>query len=129
MAFDHLSEPRLHLDGITPAADGAIQVSLAGELDSEEADRLRAGVADLLQRHAPAPIRLDASRLTFLDSAGIRALLTCRRMTEQAGSRMSIPRVHRNVFQVLQVTGLLTAFGVVEQADSLQEASLEHRTG
>jgi anti-anti-sigma factor len=112
------AEPRLHIDVIGYAPDGPTQVRLTGELDGEETERLRAGFADLVQRHAPAPIHIDATGLTFLDSAGIRALLTCRRMAERAGSRMSMPRVHPSVLQVLQITGLLTVFDIDGQTGS-----------
>ncbi|AEV83145.2 Anti-sigma F factor antagonist [Actinoplanes sp. SE50/110] len=115
VTFAYSSAPRLHIDGITPAADGSVHLCLIGELDQEETDRLHAGITDLAHRYASAPIHIDATRLTFLDSAGIRALLICRKRLEQAGSRMSMPRVHPHVFQVLQITGLLDVFGVTEQ--------------
>lgn len=112
------SETLLHIDVTGCAADGAIQMRLAGELDSQEAERLHAGFADLVQRYAPTPIHVDATDLTFLDSAGTRALLICHRMAERAGSHMSIPQVHPSVFQVLRITGLLTVFDVSGQASS-----------
>jgi stage II sporulation protein AA (anti-sigma F factor antagonist) len=120
------SAPRLHIDDVRFAADGSILISLAGELDGEETERLRAGVTDLVRQHAPAPIRIDATRLTFLDSSGIRALITCHRVAEQSGSRLSIPWAHPHVFQVLQITGLLSVFDVVEQTDSLPVLPSRH---
>ena len=118
VTFQHPSAPRLHIDGIRPAEDGSVRVCLAGELDDEETERLQAAITDVLSQYAPAPVRIDAGRLTFLDSSGIRGLLACRRIAEQAGSPLSIPRASPNVFQVLQIAGLLTVFDVVEQTDA-----------
>ncbi|MFC7531515.1 STAS domain-containing protein [Actinoplanes sp. GCM10030250] len=121
------STPHLHIDA-EPEPDGSIRVALTGELDGEEVDFLRSTMADVVRHNAPAPIHVDAGRLTFVDSAGIRALLTCRRTIDQAGSRMSIPRVSPNVFQVLEITGLLDVLGVVEQVDELRAEPRYHRT-
>ncbi|BBH70782.1 hypothetical protein ACTI_74670 [Actinoplanes sp. OR16] len=112
MTFPDLSSSRLHIGGAGPAADGSIHVTLAGELDREECELLEAHIADLVKQHAPAPILLDATRLTFLDSAGIRALVSCLDLSEQAGSPLSMPEVSPIVFQVLRVTELLSVFGV-----------------
>ena len=79
-----------------------------------------AAITDVLSQYAPAPVRIDAGRLTFLDSSGIRGLLACRRIAEQAGSPLSIPRASPNVFQVLQIAGLLT----VERDDRCADVGL-----
>ncbi|WP_433299222.1 STAS domain-containing protein [Actinoplanes sp. CA-030573] len=109
------SASQLRIDGVEQAADGSIRVSLVSELDRDESEYLLSGVADVVQRYAPATISIDATRLTFLDSAGIRALLTCRKLAERAGCRLSMPRVHLHVFQVLEISGLLGNLGVLEQ--------------
>ncbi|MEV4281277.1 STAS domain-containing protein [Actinoplanes xinjiangensis] len=126
MTFQHPSAPRLHIGDIRSAADGSIEVELAGELDTRETERLRAGITGVVREHGPAPIRIDASRLTFLDSAGIRGLLACRRIIGEAGSRLSISVAHPNVFQVLQITGLLSVFDVVEQSDVSRGQAARH---
>ncbi|GIF06922.1 STAS domain-containing protein [Actinoplanes siamensis] len=90
---------------------GPLRLTLAGELDGEEADNLHAGFAELLARHPGRPIRIDAGDLMFLDSSGIRALLICRVRARAAGVRLSITEISKIGFQVLQVSGLLGAFG------------------
>jgi stage II sporulation protein AA (anti-sigma F factor antagonist) len=129
VTFHHASAPRLHIGGTKPGPHGSIRVVLAGELDQEEADRLHAGIEEVVQRHAPASIDIDATQLTFLDSAGIRALLTCHRSAGQNGSRMSISQVHPHVFQVLEITGLLELFAVVEKAADRPGEAADQATG
>ncbi|MEV6303273.1 STAS domain-containing protein [Actinoplanes sp. NPDC051861] len=109
---------RLHLHVSGPDPDGSTTIVLSGELDGQEAEPLHDTVMTAALRCAPAPVRLDATRLTFLDSSGIRALLSCRSMAASAGSRLLMPRVHPHVFQVLDITGLLTIFGVTEPVGS-----------
>ncbi|BEL04688.1 hypothetical protein Q0Z83_028790 [Actinoplanes sichuanensis] len=92
--------------------DGRLRVSLIGELDHDEADRLRVAVSDAVDRFAPRHVTLDATELTFLDSAGIRALLECRDLVEKAGAGMSVSQVSPIVHQVLKVTELLDYLAV-----------------
>ncbi|MEV4343632.1 STAS domain-containing protein [Actinoplanes sp. NPDC049596] len=115
-SFDYQPARRLHIEDPKPAPDGSIHVGLSGELDGEESEFLRATMAEVVTRFAPAPVLIDASRLDFLDSAGIRSLLSCRRMIEEAGSRMSMPWVSADVRQVLEITGLFQILRV-EQAE------------
>ncbi|MEU4620034.1 STAS domain-containing protein [Actinoplanes sp. NPDC023801] len=123
MTSDFPPAARLHIDPVGTTADGSVQVTLTGELDSEETELLRAAVVDAVRRHAPAPIRIDAAGLTFIDSGGIRALLIARRIAERAGSRFSMPRVHPNVLRVLEITGLLAVLCVGDHAGSPPEAA------
>ena len=111
---DH-SSPRLRIDDAQPAGDGSVRVRLAGELDRDETGRLEARVAEVVRQHAPAPIHLDATRVTFVDSAGLSSLLACRDITERAGSQLSIPLASPAVFQVLEITELLTVFGLARR--------------
>jgi anti-anti-sigma factor len=69
-------------------------------------------VVDLIQRHRPKRVILDLGRVTFLDSAGIRALLTCRRLAVRHGSELESGRAHDNVRQVLTITSLLDVFNL-----------------
>ncbi|MEU4690118.1 STAS domain-containing protein [Actinoplanes sp. NPDC023714] len=110
---DH-SLPRLAIDDAEPAEDGSVPVILAGEFDRDETGRFETHIAGLVRQHAPAPIRIDATAVSFLDSAGINALLVCRDLAERAGSALSIPVASPVVFQVLQITELLSLFHVGE---------------
>jgi stage II sporulation protein AA (anti-sigma F factor antagonist) len=95
---------------------GRVLVGLTGELDCDETERLRDAVAGALARWAPAHVALDATGLTFLDSAGIRALLECRDLAEKAGAGLSVEGVSTIVYQVLRVTELLEHLGVTVTA-------------
>jgi anti-sigma B factor antagonist len=83
-----------------------IRVTLIGELDSDEAPKLVAAVTEAVRHHPGRPIGLDAADLEFLDSGGIRALITSRQEAEASGSRLTVTAVSTVVHQVLEITGL-----------------------
>ena len=53
--------------------DDSVRLSLTGELDLSSAPKLRARLAPL--RAINSPVRLDLSKLEFIDSAGMHLLI------------------------------------------------------
>src|SRR5947209_16081238 len=53
--------------------DDSVRLSLTGELDLASAPKLRARLAPLRARNSP--VRLDLSKLEFIDSVGIHLLI------------------------------------------------------
>jgi anti-anti-sigma factor len=86
----------------TALTGGVAVIKLAGELDHAAADRLT-GEFDRRSRSPGAQLVLDLSRVTFVDSAGLRALIGIeRRARERAvGLRTVSPPEHvRAVFRL-----------------------------
>lgn len=67
-------------------ADGAVRLSLLGELDLSATDRLR-GRIDELQR-SQRRVRLDLSELEFIDCCGFGAILNA--LAHSRGSRRGL---------------------------------------
>ncbi|MGK5683274.1 STAS domain-containing protein [Actinoplanes sp. URMC 104] len=105
-----LPERLLDLQVVPPAPTGPVRLVLRGELDREEADHLQDVFASVVRDHPGRPVELDAAALSFLDSTGIRSLLTCRLLAEQAGCRLTVVAVSRIAHEVLEVAGLLDGF-------------------
>ncbi|WP_430786394.1 STAS domain-containing protein [Actinoplanes sp. G11-F43] len=105
--FTDLPSTRLELTVIGPDAADHLTVILIGELDADEAERLHETLSAALNRHVSTQVHLDATALTFVDSGGIRALLQCRDLTDQAGAQLFLDHVHPNAYQVLEITGLV----------------------
>ncbi|MFC4068821.1 STAS domain-containing protein [Actinoplanes subglobosus] len=114
---DTSSESRftLAVDDRTPEV---VVMRLTGEIDRDAVTDLQTTFAEILDRHRPERVALDMSRVTFLDSAGLRTLLTCRRMAATANSRVEVALAHDIVRQVLTITGLLDVLNVAP-ADGL----------
>lgn len=86
------------------------RVVLRGELDLSSAPALRDALARIIAEGAGAVV-LDIGALTFIDSTGLRAVLTSRADCEQAGVAFSLAptaeEIPPQVRRLLQVTGLL----------------------
>ena len=86
-------------------------ITVAGELDAysapsleEEASRLLSdGVSDLV---------LDLSGTRFLDSSGLRAILTAQRRLADRDGRLSLRAPSESVRRLLDITGLVDHFPV-----------------
>jgi anti-anti-sigma factor len=108
------TDPRLVVELETPPPPGTVRIVLSGELDGEEVDRLHQAVAGLPRDGDDRELRVEAPELTFIDSAGIRALLTFRERAERSGVRVVIGQVSHNVSRVLQIAGLAEIFEISE---------------
>jgi anti-anti-sigma factor len=108
---DHFSA-LVDLSGST-ATDGP-RVVVSGEVDALSADRLQEAVGDVLSDHRPRRIEIDFDGVTFVDSAGIRALVMCHAGAQQMDCRLTLTNPRRAVYRVLQITGLLEHLGVTK---------------
>ena len=89
-----------------------MRMVIRGDLDAVSADRLCASVSDVLRRQRPTRITLDLRGVTFLDSAGIRALLRCRDEADAARISFILAETPATIVRVLEITGLAAHFGV-----------------
>lgn len=65
--------------------DGFVTVELEGELDLTGATRLDAVVRPLTGQYDAPQVTFDCSRLTFVDSHGVRALVRIARIMRSTG--------------------------------------------
>jgi anti-sigma B factor antagonist len=98
---------------LTTSAHGC-SVTVHGEVDSTTAPGLRDCLLDALSRPGSAPVEVDLSQVTFLDSAGLSALAVAHRTAVGAGREFRIRcGSARAVVRPLQITGLWDVFTVV----------------
>lgn len=88
-----------------PAAD-AVRVRITGELDLVSEPAVVGTIEQVLVDDAAAVIVLDLSDVTFLDSAGLRALIACRNRATGQGRRMKLTVVPGPVTRLLDVAGV-----------------------
>jgi anti-anti-sigma factor len=80
-----------------------------GELDLATAPALE----DVLRRAFggdSARVVLDLRELEFIDSSGLRTLLTARRQSEDAGAQFSLVAGHRGLERTLEIAGVHKVF-------------------
>ena len=114
--------PALLLDVQRSSDTRSLTLIVSGELDVISAPDLQKAVADALRRHAPEGIAIDLHSVSFLDSAGIKALLLCHADAERRGCRLTLARPRPTVSSVLEMTALLDHFGLPGQAYPLAGA-------
>jgi anti-anti-sigma factor len=88
------------------------RLTVAGELDALSAADLHKAVIDVLRRQQPHRLEINLRGVTFLDSAGIRALVSCHCDAQQLNCRLTVTDPHPMAYRVLQITGLLDHFSV-----------------
>ena len=106
------------LDVETEDRDGLVRVALKGELDlstvgkvQDELNRVEAG--------SPSVLVLDLSRLTFLDSTGLRCLVTADQRAREQNRRLVIVRGPEAVQRVFTITRLEDHLEMVDDAESI----------
>ena len=90
-------------------------VTVRGDVDAVTAPRLADLLLDVLSRPGTADVDLDLREVTFLDSAGLTAVVTAHQEAERSGCLLRVaPGTARAVVRPLQITGLTTVLDIVD---------------
>jgi anti-anti-sigma factor len=81
-------------------------IQLVGECDLAQQEKLRATVREVFAAR-PEHVVLDMSRLTFIDSTGIRVVIELATRARQEDVRLVICPGSRQVQRVFEVCGLM----------------------
>ena len=92
-------------------ATGTVVIHPAGEIDADNAHELREAVSALLVTGRPSLIKVDLAGITFIDSVGIGALVSCYHTAAASGVRLIVSNPTTYVHRLLYVSGLLGLFG------------------
>ena len=117
------ADPR-HLDIAVSTLGDRCTVTVTGDVDPLSAPVLADRLLQVLARPDAAEVELDLRAVTFLDSAGLTALVVAHQSAERAGRvlRMRCGST-RPVLRPLQITGLATVFTLVDDSPSAQGGS------
>ena len=97
--------PGLEVDDVVQAGEHTLV--LRGELDLNSAPLLNATVHPICAEPTTRGLVLDLSRLTFMDSTGIHALLLTKQLCDEKGLQFLLVPGEAQAHRVLQITGLL----------------------
>jgi anti-anti-sigma factor len=97
-----------HLD-IAPSrpSPATARVAVIGEVDLATAPVLRDQLLGVLHDYGPDVLDVDLGGVTFLDCAGVGALVGVRNAAVQAGRQIRVAHPQPIVRRILEVTGLL----------------------
>jgi anti-sigma B factor antagonist len=90
---------------------GGVSVRVAGEMDVATAPQLVATIRSLSQRDMQH-IWLDLAGLTFVDAAGLAALVQARMLVDGRGGRLTLHGVSPLVRRLLTITNLSRDFNL-----------------
>jgi anti-anti-sigma factor len=87
-------------------ADGTVVVSIAGEVDIANVDKVRAAFAPSLADPTVQLVVCDLSRVTFFACSALSALLDVRHQLAERGARIRVVAQNPAVIRPIMVTGL-----------------------
>jgi anti-anti-sigma factor len=83
-----------------------VVLAVAGELDTETADQLRAAVSSILAAGRPRRLVLDLGEVRFLDARGVAALVAAHRTGASHRMAVVVINCQRMPMRVLEITGV-----------------------
>lgn len=93
------------LDVDTHEEDGAIRLVLSGELDISSASRVEEEL-DRVEAERPPVLALDLRGLAFMDSTGLRLIVSADARAREQGRRLAVVRGPEAVQRIFRVTRL-----------------------
>src|SRR5215207_5843181 len=98
--------------------DGLVRVALVGELDLSTVPKVQEELRRV-EASAPATMVVDLSKLTFLDSTGLRCIVTADERARAEGRRIVIVRGPDAVQRVFAITRLEERLEMVDDVGSV----------
>lgn len=100
----HDATEQFEMTVIHRATAEAVRVELSGDLDMHTAGIVAEGMDDLLHRGITA-VDLDCGRLTFADSAGLKALLDAGREATSRDVGFGLVAMSDPLHRLVRITG------------------------
>ena len=97
--------------------DGSVRVRFEGELDLTTVPNAEEFVSNIEREHAPDTLVLDLRDLRFLDSSGLRFILTVDARARKEGRRLRIVSGPEAVHRVFRIALLETRLEFVGEKE------------
>lgn len=101
--------------------DGVIVLRINGKINTEASEDLLKEMTNLIEDGA-RNLLLDLSGVDYINSSGLRALLTATKRLTDLGGKMVLADVTELIYQVLQVSGCTSHIGVYPSREGALEA-------
>ncbi len=92
--------------------DGTTTLALSGELDMTNAATLEELVGSVVEQQPVSVLVFDLAALRFVDSTGLRVLITARTLMAERGGRIEVCGPQPNVRRLFEVVGLVEHLAV-----------------
>jgi anti-sigma B factor antagonist len=94
----------------TEEYNGVCVLTVEGDLANDDAAALRQLVDARAAEEGATNLVVDLEKCSYIDSAGLEALLAARRQCDQSGGRLSLANLDANCRKVLEITRLARHF-------------------
>ena len=102
----------------TQEQEGSVHLALTGELDLSTVEQVEEELRKIEDGGAQTVV-LDLTSLSFLDSTGLRTIVTADQRARKSGRRLAIVKGPDTVHRVFTITRLDERLDIVEAADDL----------
>lgn len=103
-----------------PLDDDRALVSVGGEVDLDTASQLGEHALEAI-RDVSSHLVLDLSGVTFMDSTGLKVLLSIQRRVDLAAGSLAVVGTTRSVRRILTLTGLDQTFALYDTLDEVPD--------
>ena len=104
----------------TRPLDARALVSVGGEVDLDTASQLGEHALEAI-RDVSSHLVLDLSGVTFMDSTGLKVLLSIQRRVDLAAGSLAVVGTTRSVRRILALTGLDQTFTLYDTLDEVPD--------
>ena len=91
----------------------AVVYKMTGRIDSNNAPKVEAEIAELLKDRGTVPVVLDASELDYISSSGLRLFLSLRKASAAKGGKLQVSNINNDIRQVFMMTGFISLFEII----------------
>ncbi|MFC0432732.1 STAS domain-containing protein [Kutzneria buriramensis] len=89
-----------------------VVLAVAGEVDLGTAPSLEEAVTAAVESVGAKAVRIDLAEVSFMDSTGLRVLLSGRQHAERLGIGFTVANPRPHLLKVMRVTGIDGLLGV-----------------
>lgn len=102
--------------------DGNLVISLEGKIDSGNATDVENEINELIDKQKNSRVSIDAEKLEYISSAGLRVLMKLRK---QLGYAIDIINVSKDVYEIFEITGFIELFNIKKAYRNISVDDLE----
>lgn len=93
-------------------------ISISGRFDAQNAQKVDAEVKSLIEQ-GNKYIAIDLTEINYMSSAGLRILLSNRKLTKEKGGSLVLVNPQENVMEVLELSGFSNIFFIMNSIEGL----------
>jgi len=103
--------------GRTPRKDGAYVLPLKGEIDLHVSPSVTASLNSMIEKKPPRMV-VDLSGVTYIDSAGLAALIEAMQKVEGYGGKFLLAGLQETVRSIFEISRLDQVFHIFPDVDA-----------